>query len=89
MGCGCGGGQSLAPRNNRPLNPDSDLYPFSLEGEEPSLVRGKNEQGELIPFVYDQNQPQAQTYKCNPNGCQFDGRKLNNYGPTDYPAWML
>jgi len=89
MGCNCG--KNLAANNPGPLSPDSDLYPFTLEGtpepEPVRLVPGHDEQGNLVPFILDKK---IGCSPVNPSGrCQFDGKKLENYGPYDYPAWML
>jgi hypothetical protein len=94
MSCGCN--QNLAHR--RPISPDyvgdpgypveesylfNDRGPLSLDILDPLAFQGRDERGDLIPFIMA-NQPQV-----NPNGCQFSGKELNNYGPYDYPDWIL
>lgn len=71
--------------NNRdPFGPDSDLYPMSLQGQLPASP-GRDEQGNLVPFVMGK----SGCSPVNPAGCQFSGKQLNNYGPYDYPDWIL
>lgn len=95
MGCGCNS-QNLAHRkpisddyygdpgypNEEPYLFDLSRGPVSPDILDPLAFQGRDEQGNLIPFIMN-------GYPVNPSGCQFDGRELKNYGPMDYPSWIL